>query len=110
MTSACCCGTTRIAREMTMIATTKSAIMNSDEPAGMAKASKAISGGRTAIGEDQHRPPSGDDVKRFRTRHVGGFELGIPCRPAIGRPRGAVALPRLDPDRLPHVERRLRRG
>ena len=39
MTSACCCGTTRIAREMTMMATTNSAIVNSDEPTHMANAS-----------------------------------------------------------------------
>ena len=39
MTSACCCGTTRIARMMTMIATTNSAIVNSDDPIHMAKAS-----------------------------------------------------------------------
>src|SRR6185295_19113384 len=101
MTSACCCGTTRIAREMMMMATTKSAIVKIDEPTHMADASSVESTranarvpliGRAAVGKDETRAAGGDDVQRRGARHIGCGELGVPRGATVVDPRGAVGV------------------
>src|SRR5258706_5463284 len=106
MTIACCCGTTRIACMTTMIATTNSRTVISDEPTSLAEFAKGISDRRTLVGEHQYRAARGDDVEGLGAGNRRRFELGIPRRTAIRDACGAVGIPRCDAHRLSQIERR----
>src|SRR5437867_12343581 len=110
MTSACCCGTTRMVWTMMMIATMNSASVTREEPMSMS-ISRASGGGGPAVGENQHRSARSGDVHGLGLLGVGCRELGVPGRAAIAHSRRAVRSPALDANHLADVERRLpRRG
>src|SRR5450432_3128021 len=94
MTSACCCGTTRIALMTTMMATTNSASVTIEDPISMYSSVKILSCAcGTSVREDQHRPAQRGDVHRLGLRRFGRRELGVPRAAAIGNARRPVGAP-----------------
>src|SRR5664279_1737426 len=116
MTSACCCGTTRMALAMTMTTTMNSASVTIPEPISITsstvnarRTSELLRGVRTAIRKDQHRAAHRCDIHGLGLRNGGCGELRIPSAPPVSDPRGSLRAPGLDLHHLPDVETLLRR-
>src|SRR5450631_300296 len=94
MTSACCCGTTRIALMTTMTATTNSASVTIEDPISMYPSVKIESCACGAVvRKDQHRPAQRGDVHGLDLRRIGRGEFGVPSAAPIGNTRRPVGAP-----------------
>src|ERR1700716_2648263 len=114
MTSACCCGTTRIALAIMMTATRNSASVTIQDPISIA-ASKGVDwlellqSLRAAIRKDQHRAAHRCDVHGLGLWNTGRGELRVPRATPVGDTGGSIGTPALDLHHLPDVEPLLRR-
>src|SRR5271169_1991363 len=110
ITSACCCGTTRMVLMMTMMATINSASVTIEEPMRTSIV-LAFHGGRSAGGKNEHRTTGCRDVHGFGLRCIRRCEFCVPGRATVADPRRAAGAPALHVHHLPHIEARLlRRG
>src|SRR5438067_419274 len=107
MTSACCCGTTRMALAMMMTTTMNSASVTIPEPSiasSTAGGLRLLNRVGAAIGKDQHRSAHGRDVHGLCLRQAGGGELGVPRAATIPHPRRSIGTPALNLHHLPAIE------
>src|SRR6266850_8281965 len=114
MTSACCCGTTRIALAMMMTATRNSASVTIQDPISIAASTvvywlELLQSLRAAIRKDQHRAAHCCDVHGLGLWNTGLGKLRVPRASSVGDTGGSIGAPALDLDHLPDVEPLLRR-
>src|SRR5438128_6796673 len=108
-TSACCCGTTRIAWMTTITATMNSASVTIDDPIIVADSMLEALGSDLrlagpAIGENEHRAARANDVHGLGLRCRRGCKLGIPCAAPVCDARRAARAPALNADHLSDIE------